>query len=620
MGLGKRAFAAFWVVASLAMPTCAIAEISPRAVLIVDESDSNSPFGDRFREQVHSTLDAESTQHYVIYPESLDFGHFSGPEYDATLHAFFKNKYKDKLISVIVALGSDALKFVSNLRAEMWPSAPIVFVIFNDAIANVPSNATGAIVLQRFQNLVTSAQHLVPDLARIALVGGSLDREPLRRHYQSEMQQLPENLSVIDLTGLPLAEVKKRIATLPGNAAIAYTPIYSDETGNNHNPGEVLAALAEVANRPIVVDQEAFIGRGATGGIVLSAEELGRETGRKLARILKGESAANIPIASGQFTKPIFDARQLKRWGISDLTLPRGSDLQFRELNAWDLYRWQIVAVALVIPVQSLVIMLLYYERRRRHLAEREAHQHLLEVTKMDRAMTASAMSASIAHELNQPLSAILNNAETAEMLLTAKPLDREQLKEILADIRRDDYRAVDIIKHLRMLLKQGELDAKNINLTELLSDTIGLFKPRAAEQGVTVEIALVPTNLQVRADRVHIQQVLLNLAMNAIDAMQNVPVGKRKLKLKVTRRDNEAVIAIEDTGTGIPEDKLKSIFEPFVTTKQQGTGLGLSIARTIIHTYGGRIWAENRAGNGAMFCFTLSLAKAEAAQATLEV
>jgi signal transduction histidine kinase len=107
---------------------------------------------------------------------------------------------------------------------------------------------------------------------------------------------------------------------------------------------------------------------------------------------------------------------------------------------------------------------------------------------------------------------------------------------------------------------------------------------------------------------------------MNAIDAMQNVPVGKRKLKLQVTRRDNEAVIAIEDTGTGIPEDKLKSIFEPFVTTKQQGTGLGLSIARTIIHTYGGRIWAENRAGNGAMFCFTLSLAKAEAAQATLEV
>ena len=172
----------------------------------------------------------------------------------------------------------------------------------------------------------------------------------------------------------------------------------------------------------------------------------------------------------------------------------------------------------------------------------------------------------------------------------------------------------------MRKLLKQDELTTEEIDLTELVSDTIGLFKPWAAEQGVTLEIAPIPADLQVRADSVHIQQVLLNLAMNAIDAMQNVPAGKRKLKLQVIRRDREAVIAIEDTGIGIPEDKLKTIFEPFVTTKQQGTGLGLSIARTIIGTYGGTIWAENRAASGAMFCFTLNLIETEAAQAAISV
>ena len=619
MGLGRRAFAAFCVAASFATPTCGIAESSPRAILIVDESDSNSPFGHRFREQVHSTLDAKSTKNYVIYSESLDLGHFNGTDYDATLRAFFKNKYKDKPISVIVALGSAALKFVSSLRAELSPSTPIVFIIFDDPMANTPSNSTGAIALQSFQNLVASAQYLMPDVARIALVGGSLDSEPIRRHYQNEIQQLPKGLSVINLTGLPLQDVKKRIAVLPSDAAIAYTPIYSDETGSTHNPGEVMAALAEVANRPIVVDQESYIGRGATGGIVLSAEEVGRDAGRRIVRILNGEVAASIPVTSGQFTEPIFDARQLKRWGISELALPPGSDLRFRELNVWDEYRWQIVAVATLVLAQALGIILLYYEHRRRHLAEREAHQHLLEVTKMDRAMTASAMSASIAHELNQPLSAILNNAETAEILLASKSPDWDLLKEILADIRRDDHRAIDIIKHLRTMLKQGELTVQDIDLNELVSDTIRLFKPRAAEQGVTIEIAPISSNLRVRADSVHIQQVLLNLAMNAIDAMQNVPVSGRKLKLQVTQRNGEAMIAIEDTGTGIPEDKLKSIFEPFVTTKEQGTGIGLSIARTIIHTYGGMIWAENRAGKGAMFCFTLSLARAEAVQAALE-
>ena len=335
MRLGKRVFAAILVAASLAMPTYAIADPSPRAILIVDESDSNSPFGRRFREQIHSTLDAEPTKNYVTYPESLDFGHFNGADYDATLHAFFKNKYKDKAISVIVALGADALKFVSSMRAELWPSTPIVFVTFFDATTLVPSNATGAFASRRFQDLVKSAQYLVPELARIALVGEQLDIQPLRRQYKSELQQLTKDLNVIDLTGHPVEEVKKRVAALPSDASIAYTPIYTDETGSNHNPGEVLEILAAVANRPIVVDSEILIGKGATGGIVLSAEEVGLDAGRRIVRILNGEAAASIPVASGQFTKPIFDARQLKRWGISELALPPGSDLRFRELNVW---------------------------------------------------------------------------------------------------------------------------------------------------------------------------------------------------------------------------------------------------------------------------------------------
>ena len=615
MKFGRRFFAAVCVITSLAAPACSYADERPAAILFVDESDSNSPFIHHFREQVHSTLDTESKKPFILYPESLDFGHFNGPAYEATLHAFFTNKYKDKPIGMIVTFGSKALKFMSSFRAEMWPSAPIVFVTFYDAKATFPPNATGAVASRRFQELIKSAQYLVPNLAQVALVGDRLDHQPLRTQYHDEIQQLTKNLNVIDLTGFPVEEINKRVAALPRDAAIAYTPIYSDETGRSHNPGEVLKVLAEVADRPIVVDSETLIGKGATGGIVLSAEELGRDAGRRISRILNGEAAASIPIASGSFTKPIFDARQLKRWDVSELALPSGSDVRFRELNIWDLYRWQIGAIALVIPIQALVILLLYYERRRRQLAEREAHQNLLQMTRMDRAMTASAMSGSIAHELNQPLSAILNNAEAAKMLLTANPPDLGLLNEILADICRDDHRAVNIIKHMRNLLRRDEFTTEDIDLTELVSDTIKLFKPWAAEQGVTLEIATIPADLRIRADSVHIQQVLLNLALNAIDAMQNVPAGTRKLKLQVIRRNREAMIAIEDTGSGIPEDKLKAIFEPFVTTKQQGTGLGLSIARTIVGTYGGTIWAENRAASGAMFCFTLNLIDAEAVQ-----
>jgi len=617
MRFNKLVFAAIWIIANLVAPIDAFAESLPRTVLIIDESASDSPFGHRFIQQVHSTLDMKNIKHYAIHTEYLDFGHFNGEAYDALQYAYLSGKYRDTSVSVIVALGSGALGFVSRMRPKVWPKVPIVFAIFDDALAAhsvALPNVTGIVASRRFDDLVKSARALVPNLGQIAVVGESLERQPLRSHYQQDMRQVGKNLNIIDLTDLLFAEVEKRVALLPDNAAIAYLPVYTDETGVAHGPAEALTIIAGVANRPIVVDSEDFIGKGATGGFVLSAEELGRAAGQQVARILSGEGASAIPIVVRSFTKPVFDARKIEQWNVSEAALPVGSDMRFREPNLWDRYRWQISAIVVTIPSLCLIIAWLWFERRRRIVAERESHQHLLEVTKMDRAMTASAMSASIGHELNQPLSAILNNAETAEILLDSISLNRVQLKEILADIRRDDHRAVEIIQRLRMLLKQVELDPQKIDVAELVSDTVRIVQRHAAERGVTVQVEPLPGDLQIRADRVHIQQVLLNLAMNAIDAMENAPEAKRKLILRVNRRDPDVIITVEDTGTGIPVDKLKSIFMPFVTTKQQGTGLGLSIAQTIVGTYGGRIWAENGPKGGAMFHFTLAIAQTEAA------
>ena len=401
---------------------------------------------------------------------------------------------------------------------------------------------------------------------------------------------------------------------MPANTAIVYLPIFGDESGTIHNPGEALEALEKVASRPIIVDSSALIGKGATGGFVLSSKTLGQKQELLAARILNGEAASNIPIEVKEFSKPEFDARQLERWGINQSALPVGSDIRFQQLTAWQQYWWQILVAVIVIVFQCFIIGWLLFERRRRRFAEHESHQHLLEVAKMDRAMTVSTISASVAHELNQPLSAILNNAETAELLLSNDSLNREELKEILADIRSDDLRAVEIIKHIRALLKQDELDIGVINLTKLVSDTARLIRAHAKSRSVRLEIDPLPADIRVRADSVHIQQVILNLALNAIDAMQDTPVDERILSLQVSWGCGDITISIADNGAGIPKDKLNSIFEPFVTTKEQGTGLGLSIARTIILTYGGKIWAENGPNGGAIFRFSLNAPESEAA------
>jgi C4-dicarboxylate-specific signal transduction histidine kinase len=223
-----------------------------------------------------------------------------------------------------------------------------------------------------------------------------------------------------------------------------------------------------------------------------------------------------------------------------------------------------------------VIISWLLTERRRRYFAQAEANSRRREVVRLNRVTTANVLSSSIAHELNQPLGAILSNTEAAQMLLKTSPPDLAQIGEILSDIVRDEQRASEIILGLRNLLN----DRKE-------------------------------TDLPVRADPIHMQQVIINLVMNGMDAMADEP-RPRNLTIR-TRRSAECVeVKVSDSGTGIPGEKLTSIFDAFVTTKPQGTGLGLPIARAIIESYGGAIWAENRQ-RGAVFSFTIPLAKAHA-------
>ncbi len=614
MSCSKWGLVALWFIV-IAQPR-AIAELSQRGILILDESDSRSPISRRIINTIHSTLDAETKQNYSLYPEYLDMGHFNIQAYEPMLHTFLNNKYHNTKIDIIVALGSEALKFALRMREDTWPAVPIVFLAFDKTLATGsirPPNLTGTIAVRSFDNLVKSARLLVPHLRRLVLAGDPLKDQPMRHEYYSGLQEAPKDLDVIDLSDLSFPEVLTRVAALPDDAAIIYMPIFTDETGYSHNPNEALKALADVANRPIVVDSDTLIGTGAAGGFVQSTEGIGREVARQVGHILDGIDPFTIPIAEMDFTKPIFDYRQLNRFGISKLTLPADSELRFREIGVWERYRQYILIIIAIGAIQTVVIAWLIYEHRRRRVAEHKAQQHLLDVTRMDRAMSASVISASVAHELKQPLAAIFNNAEAAEILLNANPLDRDELKDILKDILRDDQRAVEIIDHLRKLLGRGELQQNVIALTDVINDTLALIKSYAERQGTTLVVEPLPANMWVRADPVHLQQVLLNLAINAMDAMQSIPVSERQLILGIRQRDAEATVSVADTGPGIPWDKLKNIFEPFVTTKDQGTGLGLSIARTIINAYDGVIWAENNASRGAIFYFTLGLVQPKA-------
>jgi signal transduction histidine kinase len=196
-------------------------------------------------------------------------------------------------------------------------------------------------------------------------------------------------------------------------------------------------------------------------------------------------------------------------------------------------------------------------------------------------------------------------------MLLKADPPDIGQLTEILADIRRDDQHAAEIINKLGGLLKKKSQDElQEIDLNDAVRRAASLLDHEALSRDVVLRVSQAQAVLPVRADAVHLQQVIMNLALNAMDAMRNCVPGSRKITLETMLVGQaEVEVSVSDTGPGIPNDKLKSVFDAFYTTKPHGTGLGLSIARTIIENYGGRIWAENQLRSGAVFRIILPLA-----------
>jgi two-component system sensor kinase FixL len=239
--------------------------------------------------------------------------------------------------------------------------------------------------------------------------------------------------------------------------------------------------------------------------------------------------------------------------------------------------------------------------------AELETERLNQELSHVARVTMMGELTSSLAHELNQPLTAILSNAQAAQRLLGDSQPDLEELREILADIVADDDRAGEIIQRLRTLLRKGELEFRDLDVNALVLDVARLVRSDAIIKSISVTLDLASDLPRVRADRVQLQQVILNLMLNAIDAVMSRPATDRKLLIRTgAGTDGTVNVAVRDSGPGIPPDKLERIFEPFFTTKASGMGMGLAIARTILHSHGGRLWAENAPGGGVAFTLAL--------------
>jgi len=248
----------------------------------------------------------------------------------------------------------------------------------------------------------------------------------------------------------------------------------------------------------------------------------------------------------------------------------------------------------------------------RQKQADAEARLQQEELAQLSRVATLSTLSVSLAHELSQPLASIFNNAQAARQFMSQDPPDHLEVRAILADIVSEHRRAVEIIDRVRTMLRHSKVVLQPVRVNESLEELLRLLRSDLIARGVSVSNLGTGNLAPAMTDRVQFQQVLLNLIVNACDAMESNPPEDRILTLTTCIVQNEIRVGVLDSGVGLPDDA-ETLFRPFYTTKDGGLGMGLSICRTLVTSHGGRLWAERRAGRGAAFYVALPLAKADA-------
>ena len=604
-----------WIVLFLGPCLALAAEPARRSILVLDQSEAKSAFYNAVFFGLRSTVSKASGEPVNIYIETFDLSRFKSELYEASLKSHLRTKYTDRQPGVIVTVGGEALKMALRWRAELWPNVPLVFSLVSEQTIsrlNPGPDVTGSLVRLRFEDMLTAARAVVPDLTQLALVGDAWDTQTVYGDLKDEIPAATDGVAIIDLVGLPMSELRTRVAALPPRTAIAYTGIYSDGHDTFYSPLEALGHFADVANAPIVGTAETFVGPGAIGGFVMMPARIGQEAGQLALRILDGESASQIPVTLGNSVQPVFDWRQMQRWGVKESDLPPDSEIRFREPGLWERYAWQMAAIVAITGLQSLLITALLYQRRGRRAAEGNARQRMTELAHVNRQATVGQLSASIAHELNQPLGSIYNNVEAATLNLSSPNPNLEEIGAILHDIKRDDQRASEVIRRLRRFLTLNTVERHEMDLNEAVREVFGILSMQAAARDVRLHSKLTQQRLRVKGDPIQIQQVILNLVVNGIEAVSGASNGIREIVCTSWASDRDlALLSIRDSGPGIAPDHLEKIFEPFFTTKEQGMGMGLCISRTIIEAHGGSLSVEGRP-NGAVFHIHLPLAQLE--------
>jgi signal transduction histidine kinase len=585
-----------------------------RVMLLHSFGQNYMPWSE-YAKAVRVEMARQSSWTLDIVDHSLMTAGSNGASAEAPFIEYLHTLYSgDQKLDLIVTLGAPAASFAQRHREHLFPATPLLLAAvdarrvllpqlgMNDALVAVQSDVPA---------FIDQMLRVLPDTKTVAVVIGNSPTEKswleeIRRHAKS----LEARVAFSWYNDLSFQQILKRAAALPPNTAIYWATMNVDAAGVMHEGDTAFRDLKAVTNAPIFSYQGAFFGRGIVGGPMHSVQAQSEQTAAVAIRLLGGARPAELAVLPVGFAPPRYDARELERWGISESLLPQGSTIDFREPTAWERYRWQILLLLAALIFQASLISWLIYEHRRRGAAEVQSRNAMMELVHLNRIATAGELSASIAHEVNQPLSGITLRASAALRWLAVESPDLEKVRTALTHIVAAGERTGDIVGSVRAMFRKEPAKQVGIDMNTLVRTVLAIVRVELQNNNVEARLELGAYLPPIKGDQVQLQQVILNLVMNGLEAMHSVQ--NRLLYIRTSVTETDAVrVTIEDTGVGIPPAIVDKVFQTLFTTKPLGMGMGLSICRSIIESHGGRIWVSRGKEEGSIFQFELPIAHA---------
>jgi signal transduction histidine kinase len=587
----------------------------PKNVLILLSSEYGLPAYDSIISGIRSTLRNGISGPLNLYAEYLDIDRFTNLQAGGSLSTLLNNKYGGLRIDLLIFIGPNLAPVVDGYLRSGLPEAPAVVLDLITPgsqpapVLRMPQMAGVFLEIETRRTLELMLS-LHPGTRHLWIVSGAFPTGVVFNALSRKAaHEIDSTLDVHSLVKKTMAEILQTVAALPPHSLVLITSFRIDASGNHYYSREATELVAGRSTAPVYILFDTNADVGAVGGYVMSFKNLGIKGGEIALRLLRGESPSSIPPVREGLHQYMFDWRQLKRWGIPEQKLPEGSVVLHREINVFQKYKWLVIGIVLFVALQSLLLgFLVVLNRKHRVLSANlmAAESRYRQLLRIERLSRLGEFSASLAHELNQPLAAVVSSSQAALRFLRASPIDIERLREILQHVVQDSKRSAEVVRSMRAMLKRDPQEKVPVSVDAVLNDVLIIFKGEAASRRIRIERHCQSALPPVMADKSQLQQVMLNLIMNAADAVAKNMPENRKIFISIRLKDGKIQVAMRDTGTGIDPARIDEIFEPLFTTKSRGMGMGLALCRTIIQEHGGRIRIENNADGGATATFEL--------------